>query len=329
MCTALSLISQDGFHFFGRSMDLEYSFNQNVILTPRKYVWKNAITKENHTVKYSILGMGTVINNHPMYADALNEKGLACAGLNFPDYCYHSPKSCEGKINIGPYDFILWILSNFETVPEVKFALPHINLVNMPFAPGVPIATLHWVVYDKQDSCIVIEQTKEKFSVFDNNIGVLTNPPTFDWHIENLSQYITLSSDWVDGTTWHKQKIEPFGGGLGLHGMPGDFYSPSRFVRAAYLKSHARHLEDEGTTLGEFYHILNNVAVPSGALFKKQSKDYITLYISCMALEKGVYHYTTYNNPQVNGIAFSKENLDAEELKTYQYLDTPTVHMQN
>ena len=141
MCTALSLKSNDNLHFFGRNMDLEYSFNQSVILVPRKYQWKNVITNEMNPVKHAILGMGVVMNNHPMLADGFNEKGLACAGLNFPHYCYHSPEPCPGKMNMGPYDFILWILSNFETVDQVKEAVKEVNLVNIPFAEGVALST--------------------------------------------------------------------------------------------------------------------------------------------------------------------------------------------
>lgn len=329
MCTALTLKSKDGFHFFGRNMDLEYSFNQSVILVPRKYQWENVISKKILPIKYAILGMGVIINNHPLLADGLNEKGLACAGLNFPNYCYHSPEPYPDKINIGPYDFILWILSNFETVEEVKAAVSQVNLVNIPFALDIALPTLHWIVYDKQDQCIVIEQTKEKFCIFENKIGVLTNPPTFDWHIDNLKQYIHLSSKWVEGTTWYKQELNPDSCGLGLVGIPGDFYPPARFVRVAYLKSHATHLDNEMTTLAEFYHILNNVAMPGGAVIKPKSKEEFTLYTSCMALEKGVYYYSTYNNLQLNAIAFEKEDLDQEQLKSFEYLDTLSINNQN
>ena len=329
MCTALTLKSQDGTHYFGRNMDLEYNFNQKIVLTPRNYQWENVITNEKCPVKHAILGMGTVINEHPLYADAFNEKGLACAGLNFPNYCYHSTEVCPSKTNIGPYDLILWILSNFETVSEVKEALKNINLVNKPFAPNVGLSTLHWIVYDTHNDCIVIEQTKEKFAVYDNKIGVLTNPPTFDWHIDNLKQYIHLCSDWIDETTWCGQPLKPDSCGLGLIGLPGDFYPISRFVRVAYLKSHATHLETAETTIAEFYRILNNVAMPGGATEKRGNKEEVTLYTSCMALEKGEYYYTTYNNIQLNAIAFANENLDTDQLKSYEYLDKLSIHMQN
>lgn len=329
MCTALTLKSDDGLHFFGRNMDLEYSFDQSVVFMPRKYEWENVITKEKQQVKHAVIGMGIIINNHPLFADGLNEKGLGCAGLNFPNYCYHSPEPCEGKINIGPYDFILWVLSNFETVDEVKVALENINIVNQPFAPGVGLSTLHWIIYDTKDHCIVVEQTKEKFSVFENNIGVLTNPPTFDWHIANLTQYIHLSSEWVDTTTWYKQELKPDSCGLGLMGLPGDFYPISRFVRVAYLKSHASHLENEMTTIAQFYRILNNIAMPGGVVIRPKNMEEVTLYTACMCLEKGVYYYTTYNNLQVNAISFENEDLDSDQLKKYEYLDALNVHHQN
>lgn len=123
MCTALSLTAKDGSHLFGRNMDIEYSFNQSVLLTPRHFGYKNRATGEVEQTKYAIIGMGTLIDEHPSYADVCNEKGLAAAGLNFPKYAHWDDKSVEGKTNIAPYDLLLWVAANFETVKEVKEAL--------------------------------------------------------------------------------------------------------------------------------------------------------------------------------------------------------------
>ena len=128
MCTALTLSTKDGYNLFGRNMDLAYSFNQAVTLVPRNYEYRDRVTGEIRKNKYAILGMASVIDDYPAFADAFNEKGLGCAGLNFPGYFHAEENEVHGKKNIAPYDLILWILSNFQTVDEVLNEIKNIEL---------------------------------------------------------------------------------------------------------------------------------------------------------------------------------------------------------
>ena len=329
MCTGLTLKTKDGNHLFGRNMDIEYNFGQHVILVPRHYSWKNVITGEMNETKYAILGMAAVMDNHPLLADGLNEKGLACAGLNFPGYAYYEPEQQAGKVNLGPYDLMLWILSNFDKLSDVKDAILKVNLVDQPFSPVTPIPTLHWMVTDCTGDSIVIEKTKEGLKVYDNTVGVLTNSPTFEWHLTHLRQYIGLHSTQPDNTTWYKENLMPLGQGVGLYGLPGDFTPPSRFVRAAYLKSHAAFLENIDEGIAEFFHILANVAMVGGTVTTPEGKSDITLYTSCMWQEKGIYYYMTYKNPQINAISMAEEDLDAKSIKVFDYRDTLVINEQN
>lgn len=329
MCTALTLASKDGFHFLGRNMDLESDFNQSIILLPRNFKWKNTVTGKFNRTKYAVLGMGYILDNHALYADAFNEKGLACAGLNCHYFIDYEKYTLEGNTNIGPYDLILWILSNFKKVSQVKQALKKVTLVAQQFSPDIPLPTLHWIVYDTNDECIVIESTKDKLSVYDNKIGVLTNSPPFDWQLINLTQYIGLSSKQPDAVIWHKQELEPLSGGLGLMGMPGDFSSPSRFVRTAYFKSHSAFLDNKESTLSQCFHILNNVAIIAGSVITSEGKNDITRYTSSMCLETGVYYYNTYEGSQINAIDMHKEDLDGSELKVFAYINRQNINEQN
>ena len=149
MCTALTVKTKDGYHLFGRNMDLSYSFNQAVTLVPRNYEYRDRVTGTMKKNKYAIIGMASVIDEYPAFADAMNEKGLGCAGLNFPGYSYLEEKTVSGKINLAPYDLILWILSNFETVDEVKKELPNVELIAVPINEKTPLPTLHWIAADK------------------------------------------------------------------------------------------------------------------------------------------------------------------------------------
>ena len=187
MCTALSIKSDEGKYFFGRNMDLAYTFNQAVMIIPKSFQFKDKVTGNMITNNRAIIGMGTVIDNHPTIADGMNENGLACAGLNFAGYAYWEKEPVEGKTNIGPYDFIQWVLSNHDTIEEVKKDIENIELVDIPLNEKTPCPTLHWMISDKTGKSIVVEKTKNKFAFYDNTVGVMTNNPTFDWHLTNLN----------------------------------------------------------------------------------------------------------------------------------------------
>lgn len=329
MCTALTLVSKDDYHFFGRTMDLEYNFTRSPVLVPRNFHYTNIINQELCHTKYAILGMANVIANHPLFAEAFNENGLACAALNFSDFAYYEKETIKDKYNLAPYDLILWLLSNFKTVSDVKKALPNIDLISKPFKDFLPLPTLHWIVYDTTDACIVIEKTKYKFNVYDNPVGVLTNNPPFDWHLLNLNNYINLTSEQPNNANWQKQNISPLGLGAGLFGFPGDPCTVSRFIRATYLRSHSIFLDTKTSTLTQFFHILNNVSVVAGSVYSVENRPDLTLYTSCACLEDGIYYYNTYNNTQLNAISMFNENLDASNLKIYNYINTQVINFQN
>ena len=324
MCTALTLQTKDGYHLFGRNMDLAYDFNQGIILIPRNYECKERIHGTLRKNKYAIIGMASLIDDYPAFADAMNEKGLACAGLNFPGYSYLEDAPVEGKQNLAPYDLILWVLSNFETVDEVAKELQQVELVAVPINEKTPLPTLHWIVADKSGKSIVVEKTKEKFSIYDNPVGVLTNSPTFDWHLTNLNEYIKATPIQPSNVTWGQQELHPLGVGGGSNGLPGGFSGVDRFVRISYVRAKSPEMEDLNAGISQFYHLLNNVAMPMGSVIADQLQD-ITLYTCCMCQEKGIYHYSTYQGYGIHAIDMNKEDLDAKEIKKFEYCRTLQV----
>ncbi len=329
MCTGLALETKDGLHLFGRNMDIEYSFNQSIIFIPRNFKCVNKSNKKELTTKYAVLGMGTIFDDYPTFADGMNEKGLGCAGLNFPVYVSYSKEDIEGKTNIPVYNFLLWVLANFSSVEEVKEALKNANIVDIPISENIPNTTIHWMISDITGKSIVVEQTKEKLNVFDNNIGVLTNSPTFDWHVANLNQYVGLRYNQVPEFKLGDQSLTALGQGTGLVGLPGDFTPASRFIRVAFLRDAMIKNDKDSIDLIEFFHILNNVAMVRGSTRTVEEKSDLTQYTSCMCLEKGIYYYNTYENNQINAIDMNKENLDGNEIKTYKYNKTLSINHVN
>ena len=331
MCTALTLQTEDGYTLFGRNMDLECSFNQAVQLIPRNYAYKNHITNEDCQTKYAILGMSILLGDekHPTLADGVNEKGLACAGLNFPDYIKYEPSAVEGKNNIAPYDVILWILGNFSSIEELREPLNNLNIVEEPFDARTPLPTLHWIIKDKTGACLVVEAAKDKLRIYENRIGVLTNSPGFDWHIDHLNQYVGLSSYQAQNTSWGDQPLTPSGHGLGAFGLPGDSSSISRFVRIAFLRSIQPPIPTLERGISEHFNLLGNVSMTNGIIIKPHNQYEITIYTSCMCLEKGIYYYKSYTNHRINAIDMHKQDLDAKTVKTFRFLDTEDIQYQD
>lgn len=325
MCTALTLETKDGYHLFGRSMDIPLEFNQSVNLIPRNFNWKNVITNKIIKTKYAILGMSTIIDDHPMFADGLNEMGLSCAGLYFGGFAEYEKDLISGKENIGPHDFILWTLGNFQNISELKEALKNLNIVDKPFSSSVPIALLHWIVSDKSGNSIVIEKIKDKLNIWDNPIGVLTNSPPFDWHLINLRQYIGLRPKQFDNIKFSSLEISPFSQGTGAFGLPGDFTSPSRFVRATFLKNNITCIDNEVEGVTAFFHILSNCSMPSGSIVTSDNHNYKTIYTSAMCCETGTYYYHTYDNRQITSIHLFKEDLDRKKIKNYPYRNEQSI----
>ena len=324
MCTAATYKTKD--HYFGRNLDLEYSYNESVTVTPRNFVlnFKKVPALEKH---YAMIGMAAVMNSYPLYYEATNEKGLSMAGLNFPGNADYKPEA-EGKDNVTPFEFIPWILGQCADVSEARVLLERINLVDICFSPELPLATLHWIISDRNES-ITVESVKDGLKVYDNPVGILTNNPTFDYHMTNLCNYMSLSSEAPVNSFSDKVKLETYSRGMGAMGLPGDLSSASRFVKAAFTKLNSLSGDSESASISQFFHILGSVAQQRGCVHMGEGKYEITIYSSCCNTDKGIYYYTTYENSQITGIDMHHENLDSALLISYPIITGQQIKMMN
>lgn len=322
MCTAITYKTKD--HYFGRNLDLEGSFGETVTVTPRKFPlpFRKMGMLETH---YAMIGMAHIAEGYPLYYDATNEKGLSAAGLNFPGNAHYSPY-CAGKDNVAPFELIPWILSQCATVREAETLLRRMNLLNENFSQALPLSPLHWIVADRERS-IVVESVDDGIKLCENPVGVLTNNPTFDYHIFNLNNYMTLSKGQPENA-W-SLPLETYSRGMGAMGLPGDASSMSRFVRAAFVKTNSVSGEGEGESVSQFFHILKSVEMPRGCVELKKDLYEITVYSSCCNVDRGIYYYTTYENSQICAVDMHRENLDGRELISYPLVKEPSIRHQN
>lgn len=324
MCTAVTYKTKN--HYFGRNLDLEYSYHETVTITPRNYEFsfRKAGKLKTH---YAMIGMAYVMDDYPLYYDATNEKGLSMAGLNFPGNADYKQEA-EGFDNIATFEFIPWILCQCATVNEAKEMLSHINIVNINYSDEMPAATLHWIISDR-DSSITVESVKEGLKVYDNEIGILTNNPPFDYQMFNLNNYMSLSIEPPVNNFAKNLELNTYSRGMGAMGLPGDLSSASRFVKAAFTKLNSLSGDSESESISQFFHILGSVEQQRGCVHMGEGKYEFTIYSSCCNTDKGIYYYTTYENSQITSVDMHKENLDGSGLVSYELIEGQQIREQN
>lgn len=324
MCTAATYKTKD--HYFGRTLDYEYSYQEKVTITPRNYPLhfrKSGVLKQH----YAIIGMAYIVGDYPLYYDATNEKGLSMAGLNFPGYADYKAEA-EGMDNVAQFEFIPWILGQCATVAEVRNKLARMNLLNMNFSEQLPVSPLHWMISDRDES-ITVECVKDGLKVYDNPVGILTNNPPFDMQMFNLNNYKGLSVEPPVNHFAEGLELSTYSRGMGAMGMPGDLSSASRFVRAAFTKMNSVSGDSESESISQFFHILGSVAQQRGCVHMGNGQYEITIYTSCCNTDKGIYYYTTYENSRITGVDMHKEDLDGCKLVSYPLVKGQQILMQN
>ena len=324
MCTAATYQTKD--FYFGRNLDYEFPYGEEVCIVPRNYPVPLRHLPEL-TQHYAIIGMAHVEENYPLFYDAMNETGLCIAGLNFVgNAAYAAP--ADGKTNVAQYEFILWLLGTCRDLSQAREAIAGLNLVGTPFSDRLPSAQLHWMIADTT-GCIVLESMRDGLHVYENPTGVLTNNPPFPMQLFALNNYAQLSPKPPVNRFSKALSLEEYSRGMGAIGLPGDLSSASRFIRAAFTRLNARSGDAEMESVSQFFHILTAVEQTRGCCELENGKFEITLYSSCCNADKGVYYYTTYENRQISAVSLFAEDLDARGLVRFPLAKAQSVRYLN
>lgn len=324
MCTAATYKTKD--FYFGRTLDYEFSYGDEVTVTPRNYSFKFRHMGERKS-HYAMIGMAYVADDYPLYYDAVNEKGLGMAGLNFVGNAKYQDEQ-PGRENVAQFEFIPWILSQCATVLEARKALEKMNLVGTPYSEKLPCASLHWMIADK-DAAIVVECVEDGLHVYDNPVGVLTNNPPFPVQMFMLNNYMHVSPSQPENHFAKELPLAAYSRGMGGLGLPGDLSSASRFAKVAFTKIHAISGESEAESVSQFFHILGSVEQQRGCCEVEPGKYEITIYTSCVNADKGIYYYTTYENHQIQAVDMHREDLDGDTLRRYPLINEEQIRVVN
>ena len=322
-CTGILLTAEDGSVIHARTLEFAVDVNSEIIVIPRGYK-RTGSTPDGKKglqwkAKYASVGANGV--DLPFIFDGVNEKGLAVGLFYHPGTAKYMPyKSSDAAKTLAPWEFGSWILENFATVDEVKanvgkVVVPAVIFKAWGFSPPV-----HFIVTDVSGKSIVIEFLKGKLVVFDDPLGAITNSPSFDWHMTNLRNYINVSLKPVKALKLKNLTLESFGIGAGLHGIPGDFTPPSRFIRAVLFSQAAFTQKTGYDAVIEAFHILNNFDIPRGSAREEHKDEHgnimadYTVWTSAINLKTKKFYFRTYDNSQIRMIDLNKMNLNAKKI---------------
>ena len=318
MCTSVAFWDRG---LYGRNLDLEYHFGEEVVITPREceFVFHHRQPLLQH---YAMIGAACVAQNTPLYAEALNEKGLYMAGLYFPGNAVYFEEPDPAALNLAPYELIPLVLGTCATAAQARSLLAAVRLAAIPFAPEYSLAPLHWQVAG-QDGGFVMEPMADGLHFYDDTVGVLTNNPPYPYQLMNLNNYRSLSPRTPANTFGPGLDLAVYGQGLGGLGLPGDASPMSRFVKAAFLRQNAAFAPQREGQVSQFFHILDAVSMVRGSVLTSEGRCDETIYACCCDAQEGVYYYHTYDSGCLHAVSLTEDAMTGSRLQVFPLADRP------
>lgn len=327
-CTGISLRAQDGSQVVARTVEWAATPMQcGYVVAPRGHAHQSFTPTGENGLKYtSIYGyVGIYTEYEPFVVEGMNEAGLSAGLFFFPQYGEYAPYvEAENAKTLCDMQFVSWVLSQFSTIDQVKAAIKDIDLVTL----NHKIGAVHWRIAEPNGRMVVLEVVNGVPNFYENTLGVLTNAPGFKWHLTNLNNYINLEPGSApDQTIKPGITLMPLGHGSGMLGLPGDFTSPSRFVRATFYQTTSPVWATGFETVVQAFHILNNFDIPVGSQHAKAdipkglpSATQFTAVTDQTAMK--LYYRTAWNSNirciNLNDIDFHKVKFQSHPLDNVQ-----------
>lgn len=332
MCTSFLLKGSDDGCVYGRTMEFGIPLKSAILITPRGYDFKGVGidgspgSGKNWTSKYAVIGANAF--GLPIYVDGLNDAGLAGGLLNAPNTAlYQNPTQEQSANSIASQQLLVYVLTNFANVDEVKNALPTIFVNSSPLKEWGGVAKSRLTLHDTSGASLVVEYLDGKLVMTDNTIGTMTNDPAFSWHLQNIGNYANLSGTDKKPMEFNGQKFMAASSGNGLHGLPGSFLSPDRFIRVSMW---VMNTPPATTDIQELraWHITNNFDIPYGAVQLDSSSGYgggensyeYTEWAVVANLKTKTYNIRSFENPGVLTVAFSEADMNSKSLRSIPLL---------
>lgn len=326
MCTAITMQTLQGDTFFGRTMDFSYPLHPELYIIQKGYEWDNALKTHRIYNRYSFMGIGQDISPVTL-ADGVNEAGFAAAALYFPGFAEYTPAILRNssKIQISAVELVNFLLGQCFSAKQAVSLLRSIQIVGTKDSITDSVTPLHWMIADKDGTCMVVEHTSDGLHIMDNPIGILSNSPDFSWHMTNLRNYMNVSPYQEQEKEWNRLILTPFGQGAGTIGLPGDYTPPSRFIRAAYQKSHAAPPNDRKEAIITCFHIMESVSIPKGIVITNRGTSDYTQYTAFIDISAREYYFKTYDNSRIASARLMPDSAPSADILSLGKLVRPAV----
>lgn len=305
-CTGIIIKTQNGVTIPARTMEFGFDIKSKLLIIPKgsDITFLSFVDgKDGYKMKakYGFAGMNAVDKN--IVVDGVNEAGLYLGCFYFSgDAQYEQLTSSNQSNAVSSEELGNYVLGSFATIDEVIEGLKKVTVVGSFIDVIQGEAPFHYAVTDATGRSVVIEYTKEGLRVHENTVNAVCNNPTYDWHLTNLRNYVNLTPNNRQGFNVNNEKIKGMGQGTGMLGMPGDYTSPSRFVRAAAFANTALPSANEEEGIFRAFHILNAFDIPKGAIRDNATKDAhtdYTVWTSAVDTKNKIYYYKTYKNQSI------------------------------
>lgn len=325
-CSALSWQTADGCHLWGRNFDFNrLAEGTAVTFVPRGTAFYTCgtaregdlVESTRQQARYACLGVGTcLLQSTPVLYEGVNEKGLMGGQLYFREFASFPDKARAGTLPLQPPMAVTYLLATCATVQEAADALrQRVTLISRPILGAAP--TLHWSFSDRTGETLIVESDADGLHLYRDTIGVLTNSPPYPWHRQHLACYAHIRDLDYDALHLCGDVLPQSFSGSGAAGLPGDWSSPARFVRLAFLKHYAVPGGEEGEGVARLFRLLGAAAFPLGIVRVSQPGtpaeydtrvlpyDY-TAYTAVLCAESGRLYWTTYHDPAIRTLALAQ-----------------------
>lgn len=328
-CTSFIIKSNDGHYVYGRTLEFGINLESTPIMIPRNYTYQgtgvNGQPGKSWKTKYAAMGMNGI--HLPILVDGVNEKGMSGGMLYAPNTAKFQHVTPDHSANsIASYEMLAYALTNFSTIAEARDGFKQIMINETGHAPFPGAVPLHMTLHDSTGQSLVIEYNNGQLLTYDNPTGVMTNDPNFAYQLANIGLYANLSPKEANPVNINGTVYNPPSSGSGLHGIPGDFLSPSRFIRAVVYSAAAPTSAATEDQVAIAFHLLNNFDIPPGAIQLSNQNPYgggtsgyeKTEWLSVIDAKNLIYYVKTFENPTVQMLDMKKINLNAKEIKTFK-----------
>lgn len=316
MCTGFSFLSKSNQAILGRTMDFVYHLDGQPAVQPRHFYWESRVGYKGETL-YGFIGAGSDMAGF-VFGDGVNEHGVGASVQYFRGYASYASEVRQGFINISQNEIITWILGYNKNIDDLIENAKSVNVVAHVVNEIAEVPPLHYHVSDDTGRSVELTFQNGSIVINENPIGVLTNNPDLNWHYENLRNYINITPQKPQESTFMGQPLKSLGNEGGTYGLPGGYTAPERFVRTAFLKNHLINSDKPEYDVLDAFKLLDGISIPKGAVLDEDGELHYTLYQTVFNLTTRTMYVKWYDTNQMTELQLTEDLITKKDITVFE-----------